>query len=284
MGLLQDPIKALDQAEWYLDNAGLEQFPGAFELAAGNLCRQTLEQALFILCFFSGMPRNRYLRPNRTLQTAGSLLTALNGEPTRGLKYIGLARRAGPCIRRLARWPRSLARWQRELNEPSHFATRFRAVGERQLREFVRFGRSLLDGNDKYLIVAVANEIFSGGRFRAVLGPEPVNMPGIMATLVVGPSGLRRNKDGVIGLGSPRVKIHVISETEIPRGPWPRNTIVLVQHTAGMSFNAQLVTKHGDPIDLTSAETVIASFAKSEGQRRYVKGHLRRLGFDVHFV
>jgi len=44
MSILQDPISALAQAEWYLDHSDQELFPGAFEIAAGNICRQTLEK------------------------------------------------------------------------------------------------------------------------------------------------------------------------------------------------------------------------------------------------
>ena len=60
MSLLQHPLRALDQVEWYLDSPDKEQFPGAFLLAAGNLARQVLEQVLFILAFYSGMPRNKF--------------------------------------------------------------------------------------------------------------------------------------------------------------------------------------------------------------------------------
>jgi hypothetical protein len=62
MGLLQDSKRTLAQINWYLGHTHLEQFPGAFEIAAGNLSRQLLEQVLFILCFFAGVPRRSFLR------------------------------------------------------------------------------------------------------------------------------------------------------------------------------------------------------------------------------
>ena len=77
MGLLQDPVSSLDQARWYLSNKQFEKFPGAFELAAGNLCRQILEQILFILCFFSTMPKNKFIKPDRKLKTAWNLYEQL---------------------------------------------------------------------------------------------------------------------------------------------------------------------------------------------------------------
>ena len=58
MSLLQDPLKVLSQIEWYLTNQDKEIFPGAYVLSAGNLSRQLLEQILFILCFYSGLPKN----------------------------------------------------------------------------------------------------------------------------------------------------------------------------------------------------------------------------------
>jgi hypothetical protein len=77
MGLLQNPQQSLKQATWYLDHSGEETLTGAFELAAGNLCRQTLEQVLFVLCFYSGMPPAYYLKKGRSLRTAGELFQQL---------------------------------------------------------------------------------------------------------------------------------------------------------------------------------------------------------------
>ena len=70
MSLLQSPQSALDQIEWYLDNRIQELFPGAYLLAAGNLSRQTLEQILFILAFYSGLPKTKYLKGGSQLRTA----------------------------------------------------------------------------------------------------------------------------------------------------------------------------------------------------------------------
>lgn len=131
MGLLQDPLKALNQIDWYIQNRKKEKFPGAFELAAGNLCRQTLEQILFILCFYSRMPNGKYIRPNNTLKTARQLLNALDSpDSTTGKTYWDHARLRGRRIRKFASKPRTLIKWQRELNKPSHFSTAFRTVNE----------------------------------------------------------------------------------------------------------------------------------------------------------
>ena len=284
MGLLQDPVQALDQVEWYLDHPELEKFPGAFELAGGALCRQTLEQALFLLCFFSGMPRTKFLRADRTLQVAGRLVRALGERDSdSGRVYFELARCRGPRIGKLARWPRSLARWQRLLNEPAHFSTRNRDMDEATLRGFVRFARTLFDGDDKYALVAAINEIYSGGIYTAVLSSDDRNMPGLYRRIVVGPSAIQLDANGQLSFKTPAFPLRIISATDVPRGPWPRGAAVIVQHTVGMSIGGQLVTRRGDPIDLTSLATTIASFARNPGQRRYIRAHFRKLGLRIEF-
>src|SRR6266540_575072 len=139
MSLLQSPLKAVAQIDWYLDNQHMESFPGAFVSAAGNLSRQLLEQILFILAFYSGMPSNKYMKTNRQLRTAGSVINALRQvNPATGRTYFAEARRRGPRIRKFARYPRSLDKWRDELNEPSHFRNPAvqRRTHEKHIRAF----------------------------------------------------------------------------------------------------------------------------------------------------
>ena len=97
MSILQDPVRALNQIEWYLSNRDSECFPGAFLLAAGNLCRQVLEQVLFVLAFYSGLPRNKYLSRNGQMHQAGHILKKLRQrDSTSGKTYFQLARDRGP--------------------------------------------------------------------------------------------------------------------------------------------------------------------------------------------
>jgi hypothetical protein len=141
----------------------------------------------------------------------------------------------------------------------------------------------VLDENDKYAVVAAINEIFSKGTYRVVLGDGPQNMPGITRSIVVGPGAIKRGDDGNLVFKTPSFPVTIISATEVPRGRWPRGAVVIVQHTVGMSIGGKLVTKRKDPVDLTSMATIIATFAKTDGQRRYLKGHLRRLGFKIEW-
>src|SRR5438876_974874 len=106
MSLLQSPVAALAQIEWYLDNRQLEKFPGAFLLSAGNLCRQVVEQILFILAFYSRMPKEKYMKANFRLKMAGEILSALRDTcPGSNKNYFAAARQQGSRIRKFARFP-----------------------------------------------------------------------------------------------------------------------------------------------------------------------------------
>lgn len=283
MPLLQDPLKALHQIEWFLDNTHHEKFPGAFELAAGNLCRQTLEQILFILCFYGQVRRRGYLRPNKSLHVASRLIAELDAtEMSTRRTHWELARQAGPRIRKFARWPTTLKRWRRQLNEPSHFATRFRGVDEPWMRSFVARAGALLDDKDKYLITAALNELFSGSRFRAYLGSDPDNTPGVEVTIVVTPGQLRKSPNGGVTVEA-AVPIMVIPKAKIPRGRWPRGGVVLLEHTADMTIRSRVVNREGEPVNLQTLQDVIAAFGKTEHQRRFLVSHFARLGLKLSF-
>lgn len=64
MLLLQDSKKVLEQIEWYVQNKELEKFSGAFIMSAGNLCRQLVEQILFIIYFYGELPKEKYIKNN----------------------------------------------------------------------------------------------------------------------------------------------------------------------------------------------------------------------------
>jgi hypothetical protein len=275
MGLLQEPLKALNQIDWYIQNRKKETFPGAFELAAGNLCRQTLEQILFILCFYSRMPSCKYVRQDNTLKTVGQLLKALDSsDSTTEKTYWKLARLRGRRIRKFASNPRTLRKWQRELNKPSHFSTAFRTVNEVMLSHFLTYAKKLFDDKDKLLLIAAANELYSKGKIKATLSSDHDNTPGISQKVIVTAANIQRNKTGTLCLKIPTKEYTVISATEVPRGPWPGKPLI-VQHTVGMSFETQLVTKKGDPVDISNFEGIIRGFAKTKGEIRFLKIDLK---------
>jgi len=282
MGLLQDPSAALDQAQWYLENRDKEKFPGAFELAAGNLCRQTVEQILFILCFYSSMPKNKYMKTSRQLKTPWNLYEELKKtKPDSNKKYIELARIRGPRIRKFATKPRTLNKWRKTLNESAHFSIKNRCLDGSALHEFIAFGRQLFDNKDRYLIVAAINDIFSSGRFRAVLSGDEDNTPGILIRSLVSINNIKRTDSGGITLIGPDQNFHVISSTEIPRGPWPI-VPVMIQNAGGMAIIMQFVKKDGAAINIANTENLLNCFATTAEEARRLKRHLSKLGFNVH--
>ncbi|MCD2453522.1 hypothetical protein GO003_024390 [Methylicorpusculum oleiharenae] len=281
MGLLQDPVASLDQARWYLNNKHLERFPGAFELAAGNLCRQTLEQIFFILCFFSTMPKNKYINQDRKLKTAWHLYDQLKkAKPNTNTTFLEFARTRCVRIRKFATKPRTLNKWRNILNESSHFSTKHRKLDEALLGEFIDFASALFDSKDKYLIVAALNEIFSKGRVRATLGNDPENTPGIMLQSVVDIKHINRTPEGSITLTGPSHKFFVISSTEVPRGRWP-NIPVVVQHSVGISFGLQFVKKDRSPVNISSTEAMLSCFSSTPEETTRLVRRLKKLGFNA---
>ena len=119
MALLQDPVKSIEQIEWYLQNDKLATFPGAFLIAAGNLSRQLVEQMLFLICFYGGLPRNKYLKTDFRLRNLDGIIKALSKKPpTPGKSYWHTARRRGPRIAKFASFRRTFPKWRKLFNDP----------------------------------------------------------------------------------------------------------------------------------------------------------------------
>lgn len=76
MSLLQHPLRSFPDAV-VCGFARQGAVPGAFLLAAGNFGRQLLEQIVFILAFYSGMPRGKYLKTSNHPRSLDSVVKAL---------------------------------------------------------------------------------------------------------------------------------------------------------------------------------------------------------------
>jgi hypothetical protein len=249
-------------------------------LSAGTLCRQTLEQFLFILCFYSRMPQNRYLREDRSVKVAGQLLTELGRKDTAtGKTFWELARARGPRIRKFARQPRVLKAWQKKLNEPAHFTVQNRTVDTDFLRGFIGKVRPLFDAKDINLIIAAINELFSGGRVTATLSEDADNIPGVQSKVVV-TADMLDLEDGKLTLRTKEDPFLVISNTEVPKGPWPKR-LVLPMHCHGMQIRALFVTRKGDPVDIRNFGTIFSSLGRTRGRRAAVTRRMKELGFEI---
>lgn len=285
MSLLQHPLRTLEQIDWYLDSRDKELFPGAFLLSAGNLARQVLEQVLFILAFYSGMPRDKFLRSSNQLRTADAILKGLQDkDPKTGRSYMTLARRRGSRIRKFARFSRSLDRWRRLFNEPSHFSNPAagRRTKEHHMREFVRALRNVFEEVDGFLITAAVNDIRTNGFIKAVLGNDPANTPGVECTAVITPNMIHF-KDGQLSIQGPKVPMIVVSDSKEVPYRW-RKRIVMVQRSHGMELIVRMVTESGQPLNLHNFQTVIDTWANDPRDRQRLIRRMKKFGLQVELA
>ncbi len=284
MSILQNPIKLIEQAEEYLFSSAPGKFPEAREIAAGNLCRQVLEQILFILCFYSRMGCRNFVRPDRSLMNAGKLLRELDRFDSKtGKNYWQLARESSPRIAKFGRKPATLRKWGRLLNEPSHFSLAFRRVSSGTLLKFVSFAKGLFDERDWHLITVAINELFSNGKYVAQIGNDPQHTPGILFRAVATAKNLTRESNGAISFRGPELSFMVIPADSIPRGRWPKLP-VMIQGSNNIAIMVQLMNRNGNRIDMSSLKTLINTLADTEHQKRYVVSRLRRIGIPARVI
>ncbi len=282
MLLLQNPLRSLDQIEWYLDHHSGELFPGAYLLAAGNLARQVLEQILFILAFYSGLSRSKFIRRDGRLRQAHQILEALRKpDPSGGTSYFGLARRRGPRVRKFARYPRSLDLWRRTFNEPSHFSNPIavRKLREETLRAFVSRLRSIMDHRDAHLLTAAINEIRSGGKIRAHLCEDANNTPGIIWDVVVGPRNLVI-ENGRLALKGPETSFQVVPDDRVLPIRWTRRP-VLVKHSKDIAILLALVNRNGQPVNVKDPRQMLEDLIVTKRDAEVVTARLKKLGLRV---
>lgn len=280
MSLIQDPLRALRQVRWYLANGQLEKMPTAFALAAGNLLRQLVEQCLFVLAFYGGLPRNRYIRSNGTLRTAGQILNELCSERA-GRTYLQIARVLHPCLRRVGQRPATLKRWVDCLNDPSHFANpaQSRRTQEADLGLLASELEAVVDASLFHLVIAASNELRTRGRLRAVLGKGSNHTVAVEHRVTVRPKDIALEQDRLT-VKVPMPTIRVVS-SESPQPLRASDGLVMVQHQTGPALQAQLVATDGKPIDLTNLESLLQSFGRTTGRRRALFARLRQLGLKV---
>jgi hypothetical protein len=281
VSLLQEPLRALDQIEWYLANQEQERFPSAFQLAAGNLARQVVEQVLFIIAFYGGLPRNKYMKSDYRLKTADYVFQELCKTGPAGVDYFRACALRGSRLRKFTSLRRRLSRWRSKFNTPSHFrnpAAR-RRTSEADIERFVATMRRTFDEVDSLLITAAVNELLSTGRVKAALGPEPTCTPAVQVETTARIKHLRV-EDGRLSLNVPAADIRIVpadQEVTLRRS----HKVIIVQHRPGMALQANVVTETGARVDLSSMATILFSLAPTAALRRKLVRHLRRLGVRV---
>lgn len=284
MSLLQDPLKVVDQIEWYLDNQKLEQFPGAFLISAGSLCRHLLEQVLFILAFYSKMPRSKFLKKDLSLRTANEILLALKSEnPETNKSYLDEARRCGPRIQKLARNSISLNKWRKEFNEPSHFRNPVikKKITERTIQNYIARMRNILDPLDYHLIISITNELNTSGKLKAVLLNDEKNSPGIEIVNEVSPENFSvENSKLIFKSGGKPLRILPKDREESIM----KYDMLLLQQGVGMTLLYRFVDEEGFPINIKNMQTIMQGFARTSSGRKRLKKRLNELGYEITFI
>jgi len=284
MSLLQDPIKELDQIDWYLENKNLEKFPGAFNKAAGNLCRQILEQILFILAFYSGLPKKEYMKKNLQLLMADRIWTEIKKtKPNSNLTYLEEARKKSPRIRKFAKYPRSIDKWRRDFNEFSHFKNPASQINakEKNIKEFVKRMRGMLDSEDNYLIIGAVNELISNGFVKAEIGNDPDNKPAIVVDALVYVNDINW-EDGRFSILSKPVSGYVVpSDIDVSILKWKKRPI-MVQNTK-MTIGIRMVTTHGIPLDPSNMVKSLLIVCDTPRKKELLNRRMAKYGVKVHW-
>ncbi|HNO08390.1 MAG TPA: hypothetical protein PKJ03_06665 [Methanoregulaceae archaeon] len=285
MSLLQDPIKVLDQIEWYLDHQDVEKFPGAFIRGAGNLSRQLLEQIIFILAFYSKLPQEKYIKTNKELRSIYTICNNLqNKNPTTGQTHLEAAHLCNPRIKKFARLSKSFNKWRSQFNEPSHYRNPITSphTKETHIREFVRRLRQIIDPMDSHLITAAANELLSNGKLKAIIGDDALNTPGIIRDVIVSPR-LFSVIDDKLTWREPGFKMQVIpADREIQQLKW-RNQLILVQHTRNIRLAVRFITEFGEPVDMNNFENLLIAMGKTPEARKRLTRYFKKLGIVLEW-
>jgi len=284
MSLLQNPIKVLDQIEWYLDNQSMEKFPGAFLRSSGNLSRQLLEQILFILAFYCKMPENKYMKTNRQLRTADIIWENLQKQnPITDRTYIEDARFSNPRIRKFARLSRSFNKWRRLFNETSHYQNPITSshTKENDIRNFVTRLRRIIDTKDFHLILFAANELVSKGDVRVIIGDDAMNTPGLFHDLIVIPEIFSVVNKKITWHSKP-YKMQVIPPNgELSQLKWKNNDIFILCETVRLGIRC--ITEDGELVDMENFSAILKALGKTPEARVKTTRYFKKMGIIVEY-
>ncbi|MCH7652863.1 MAG: hypothetical protein IIB14_04225 [Chloroflexi bacterium] len=167
------------------------------------------------------------------------------------------------------------------MNEPSHFSNPIarRDTKEHHVREFEKYFRSIFEEQDGYLILAAVNEIGSNEYVRAVLGEDADNTPGVIYDAIVRPEDIEV-ADGQFSIKFGKVDIKIIPDSKEVPVRW-KKSVVMVQHSQGMSLLCRTVTDTGRQIDISNFDKVLEAFASDPHNRMRLIQHIRRLGYEL---
>lgn len=282
MSLLQDPKKVLEQIEWYVQNKELEKFSGAFIMSAGNLCRQLVEQILFIISFYGELPKEKYIKNDDKIKTPFEIIKSLKEIDSQdNTTYIDKAIRRGKRIEKFAVKLSNFDNWRKLFNEPSHFRNPIRTkhYGEDDITKFINMMKEIIDDKDCHLLTAAINEMKSGGKIKATLSNDDDNTPAISMEIILTP------KDIIVENKSLSIKYNKIKYFVVPDDKEiPYKIIkepILIQHSKEIMLEYRVFNKHRKPIDLTNFQTTLNGICSTKEDCIELKKHLKKYGVFV---
>lgn len=270
--IFEDPMNYLKQIKWFLDNQELEQFPGAFVIAAGHLCRCVIEQEYLIVGALANLPTDKILDTgtDRRLKLIWEIRRTFNEPPSPNSPYGNCweaAEARGPRAKKHADLKEKLEGWTKIFNEPSHSSppTHVRSVTEDDIKEFYDYMVNLLDEKDKELFLGAYNQLLSDGKYRIEFANDADNTPCIFRKLVLTLDNIRIGPDKSISVVSPKFPVQVAAKDKEPQDYDPEALTIIQNSTPTLHW--QFVDENDKPINLTNLGTVLGSLCGRDPEK-----------------
>lgn len=262
--LFEDPLNYLRQIKWFLGNTESEQFPGAFNIAAGHFCRCVVEQEYLIIGALANLPIYALLNTqlDRRLLPLRIIKETFNKKPTSSSPHETCweaAQSRGPRAKKHADFGPRLEYWSSVFNEPSHSSppTHVREVNEEEIQAFYDEMSEILDDKDKDLFIAAYNQIISEGKYQIDFIDDEDNTPSIKGILTMNIQGITINPDGELSFKTPTFPLKIVDQENEPKDYASDSLIIIKNSTPTLQWN--LVNEEGDPIDYTNTGTILNS-------------------------
>jgi hypothetical protein len=262
--IFEDPLNYLKQIKWFLDNLKFEQFPGAFVIAAGHLCRCVVEQEYLIVGALANLPANKILDTSRDrrLKPMLEIRRTFNDPPSPSSSYRNCweaARARGPRAKKHADLRQRLERWAKIFNEPSHSSppTHVRSVTQADIKAFHKYMLNILDEKDKDLFIGAYNQLLSNGKYRIDFENDADNTPCIFRKLVLTLDNIEIKPDKSISIVSPKFPLQVVQRDKEPQNYDPGALIIIQNSTPTLRW--QFIDDNNKPVDLTNFGTILKS-------------------------
>lgn len=251
-------------------------------MSAGNLCRQLVEQILFIISFYGELPKEKYIKNDDKIKTPFEIIKSLKEIDLQdNATYIDKAIRKGKRIEKFAVKLSNLDNWRKLFNEPSHFRNPMRTknYGEGDITKFINMMKEIIDDKDCHLLTAAINEMKSGGKIKATLINDDDNTLAITMEIILTPKDIIM-KNKLLSIKYDKIKYFVVpDDKEIPHKII--NEPILIQNSKDIKFEYKVFNKHRRLIDLTNFQTTLNGICSTKEDCMELKKHLKKYGVLV---